>query len=99
MPHLKLTLDVPITIAAAYENASDDEQRRVQEALRQELNNLEVLKTHTKTVEEDPRPQEGSHKTLHPEVLKMIGIASEHAEIQMEDAKDEYYDYLMKKHR
>ncbi len=91
-----LSLQVPPEAARAYEVASLDDQRRVDDALRRRLR--ELMKTLPAAVK-DPTAatQAARHHTsaeIHPDVLKISGLVPPDV-----DARAEYRDYLMKKHR
>lgn len=91
-----LSLQVPPDAARAYEMASPEEQRRVDDALRRRLR--ELMKPLPVAVG-DPTPatQTARHHLsteIHPDVLKISGLVPSDI-----DARAEYREYIMNKHR
>ena len=91
-----LSLQVPSDAAKAYELASPEEQRRVDAALRRRLR--ELMKTQPDAVGDPTAPTQAPRHhpsaDIHPDVLKISGLVPPDV-----DARAEYRDYLMKKHR
>lgn len=95
MPSRTLTIQVPSDVARAYETASPEQQRRVDDALRGRLRELTKTLppvTEAPGVTQPPAVSQASPE-IHPDVLKIRGLVPSDV-----DARAEYRDYLMKKH-
>jgi len=96
MQNHTLTVQVPADTARAYETASPEERRRVDDALRRRLR--ELMKTLPAAVgDRSATSQAGRNHPnaeIHPDVLAISALVPPDI-----DARAEYRDYLMKKHR
>ena len=95
MQNCTLTVQVPADAARAYEMASPEERRRVDEALRRRLR--ELMKPLPAAVGDHPATSQAgrSHPSagIHPDVLAISALIPPDI-----DARAEYREYLMKKH-
>lgn len=94
MQSRSLTIHVTPDIASAYETASPEEQRRLDEVLSRKLR--EVMKrgrasARTATAQTAPGRVESK---VHPEVLSISGLVPPGI-----DAKADYREHLLKKHQ
>ncbi len=95
MQNYPLTVQVSAEAARAYEMASPEERRRVDDALRRGLR--ELMETPSATPAERPatsRAVRHQSAEIHPDVLAITGLVPPDF-----DARAEYRDHLMKKHR
>lgn len=96
MHNRTLTLRLSPDAAKAYELASPEEQRTVDAELRKRLRELmKALPDNENTSEETAQAAPVVPDTaIHPEVQKISGLIPPYV-----DAREEYRNHLMKKHR
>ena len=94
MQSRSLTIHVTPEVAVAYETASPEEQRKLDELLSRKLREaMKRTKAHVRTAPAQTA-RGRAESEIHPEVLSISGLVPPAV-----DARTEYREYLLKKHQ